>query len=137
MKTCALNGCSNTVKSWRKQFCCTSHAAIFSSSMRYGLEPKPRTSYEAKTNFLIYANIYATEKQRFVNENATPAWADKRKIREIYEKARELTESTGIPHEVDHIVPLTNKSVCGLHVESNLQILPQQENRKKYNTFNV
>ena len=35
------------------------------------------------------------------------------------------------PHEVDHIVPLQGKNVCGLHWEKNLQVIPKTENRKK------
>ncbi len=39
-----------------------------------------------------------------------------------------MTSETGIPHEVDHIIPI---SKGGLHHQDNLQILTQQENRKK------
>jgi len=41
-----------------------------------------------------------------------------------------LTEETGIPHEVYHIIPI---SKGGKHHENNLQILTATENRKKYN----
>ena len=60
---------------------------------------------------------------------------DRIKIGEIYKKAADLTKSTGIKHEVDHIIPLKGENVSGLHVPSNLRIITKIENRKKYNKF--
>lgn len=37
--------------------------------------------------------------------------------------------------EVDHVVPLTNGFVCGMHVPQNLQVLPVSVNRSKGNKF--
>jgi len=68
---------------------------------------------------------------------ATPVWADRELMKEIYAQAREMTEATGIPHEVDHIIPLQGETVCGLHVHNNLQILTQEENRHKANKLEV
>jgi hypothetical protein len=64
---------------------------------------------------------------------ATPAWADLSAIRAIYLEARRITEVTGQPHHVDHVVPLKSPLVCGLHIACNLQILPATANLIKGN----
>lgn len=60
-------------------------------------------------------------------KRATPIWANLQKIKEIYERARSLGMS------VDHIWPLKHSKFCGLHVETNLQIISIEENSKKKN----
>lgn len=67
---------------------------------------------------------------------ATPKWADGEKIASIYQEAKLFVDSNGKVYHVDHIVPLQGKTVCGLHVEHNLQILPGKENCSKQNRFN-
>ena len=68
-------------------------------------------------------------RRRAVAKEATPAWADQMAVAAIYQRASEL----GL--QVDHIVPLSHPLVCGLHVESNLQIISAQENQAKGNRF--
>jgi hypothetical protein len=65
---------------------------------------------------------------------AQPTWANTFFIREIYHLSRLRTELTGIPHDVDHIIPLKSDLVCGLHCEANLAVVPASVNRKKLNT---
>lgn len=72
-------------------------------------------------------------KRRAQKLQATPKWADLKAIDAIYAEAARLTVETGIQHEVDHIVPLQGKTVCGLHVDWNLQILTRAANRSKSN----
>lgn len=65
----------------------------------------------------------------------TPPWADLDAILLVYNKAAKLTRETGIPHHVDHVIPLRGKTVSGLHVAQNLQILRRDENLTKSNKY--
>ena len=74
-----------------------------------------------------------TRRYQASKRNAVPLWADKETMSEFYRKAKELTISSGIRYEVDHIIPLVSNIVCGLHCEDNLQVLPIMDNRAKSN----
>lgn len=79
----------------------------------------------------------ATARRLAEKIRATPAWADIVAIKAIYKEAARLTRETGVKHEVDHIIPLRSRVVCGLHVANNLQILTQTENRRKNNRLSA
>jgi 5-methylcytosine-specific restriction endonuclease McrA len=75
-------------------------------------------------------------KYRASKYKATPPWLTKdhlSQIKSFYKKARSLSEEVGELYQVDHIVPLQGKDVCGLHVPWNLQILTKAENIRKFN----
>lgn len=69
---------------------------------------------------------------------ASPSWLTSEmlaQIRDVYKESRRLTDTTGVVHEVDHIVPLNGETVCGLHVPWNLRVLTKEENMRKFNTL--
>lgn len=79
----------------------------------------------------------ATRRSKKINQ--TPAWLTDSQLDEIvsaYKLARDLSVSTGIPHHVDHIVPLNSPIVSGLHVPWNLQVITAAENCRKNNRLN-
>lgn len=80
---------------------------------------------ENKAEYLARRNKY-----RFSRKMATPLWSQTKQIVEFYENCPK-------GYHVDHIVPLTNDLVCGLHVLENLQYLTATENLIKSNKYNV
>lgn len=72
-------------------------------------------------------------RRRAAKARATPSWADHDVIRAFYVEAARLTEETGVQYEVDHFYPILGKLVCGLHCETNLQIISKSENSSKNN----
>ena len=81
-----------------------------------------------------YDSDYRTQK-RALTRKAIPAWSNAKARRDVYRLAKKLTEETGIPHHVDHIVPLKSKYVCGLHCEDNLRAIPATDNMRKRNCW--
>ena len=86
-----------------------------------------------KKNLPYYASMRSS--YRYKIKQATPKWANRFFIAEIYELAQLRTKITGISWEVDHIIPVKSNLVCGLHVEHNLQVVPADWNRKKRNSW--
>ena len=62
----------------------------------------------------------------------TPKWA---KIGPIHQEIIEIYENCPKGMQVDHIIPIQNKSVSGLHVPWNMQYLTKEENVRKNNKF--
>lgn len=77
--------------------------------------------------------VYHVMMRHAAKLRATPPWADRAAIKAIYAEARRRTKDTGRPHHVDHIIPLRGRTVCGLHVPANLQILEAEPNKRKSN----
>ena len=99
------------------------------------LEEKNRAKSKHKEkNPEYYKALTSVRKRR--HRAATPRWVgpeEKKAIRQLYLEAQRLTKLTGVRYVVDHIYPLINDVVCGLHTLKNLQIMTQDENLRKSN----
>ena len=96
---------------------------ILSRISKYRKENKDKCSY--------WLSIHRAKKSM-----ATPKWLNDEhlsQIKELYLESKRMSLIKGEPYEVDHIVPLKNDMVCGLHVPWNLRIVSRTENRKKNN----
>ena len=78
-------------------------------------------------------NKYHSQRKA-AKRNATPIWTDDEHVKSLYLIAA-ICRSGGVDIHVDHIVPLKSKLVCGLHCETNLQLLPAHVNLSKNNRY--
>lgn len=118
-----------------------------------------RETAKQRASKWYYANLeYALEQRRIIGKkwrdenkdknfaknaryrasklNATPKWLSAEQTQQIealYWLAQLQCELTDTKYHVDHIVPLKGKTVCGLHVPWNLQVIPALDNIRKGN----
>lgn len=111
-----------------------------------------RAAYNAKTGEWRRANpdrVTATRKRSYDNNRAQNITRSRRRVVKYLLAEQGMSEAEraivgGIylfcavfrGFEVDHMIPLTHKNVCGLHNSANLQPLSTTENRSKGNKFN-
>ena len=101
------------------------------------MSPEELAEYKAKMA------VSASERRARILQR-TPAWANKDEISEIYQIAQEVSQLTGVPHDVDHIIPLlgysgqrSNRVVDGLHHQDNLLVVPKVDNLSKGAGFDL
>lgn len=94
-----------------------------------GYKKKWRVENKGAVNFL-------TRKRQLSKLRRTPDWLtedDHWMIEQAYELAALRTKLTGISWHVDHKIPLQGKTVSGLHVPLNLQVILAKDNSVKGN----
>lgn len=71
---------------------------------------------------------YYEEVKESRRRKSRPKWITKKQMIEIYDQCPE-------GYQIDHIIPISNKNVCGLDVPWNIQFLTPEENNFKRNSF--
>jgi 5-methylcytosine-specific restriction endonuclease McrA len=92
-----------------------------------------RTTWKENNPLQVLAD---NKVRRRKHRDATPPWLSRKQkseIRQLYQIAMTMTQTTGEQYVVDHIVPLRSEEVCGLHVPWNLRVVTREENLRKSN----
>lgn len=76
-------------------------------------------------------------KRRALLLKATPPWfyQEEEAVQRLYAECANVSATTGVEHQVDHMVPVQSEIVCGLHCLANLQIITATENQSKGNRW--
>lgn len=115
-KSCEFNNCFNIVNA--KNMCST----------HYKKEYHPNADW--------YKKYWQSEKGKLLSRNNINRRRDKYKFCSLYSKElKNFYKNVPYNMVVDHIIPITNNNVSGLHVPWNLQYLTRVENSKKRNKF--
>jgi len=123
--------CKEANKRYEQSEKCREARKLYRQSEKYK-EVRKRYEQSEKGKALDRAKWTKRKAQKL---NATVAWKNENKIFSIYLRAQRKTKRTGKEYHVDHIIPLQNSNVCGLHCESNLRVVLAKTNNVKNNSF--
>ena len=79
-----------------------------------------------------YFTMYYVKRNSKVQQ-ATPEWVNWDDLTLLAKTRDSISRKTGVEHHLDHYYPIMGKTVCGLNVPWNLQIITADENRRKHN----
>jgi hypothetical protein len=110
---------------------------------RYNRKVKPTKSYSWKKTPELHKEyckkwrddnkdlrrFYSSDRRKGIRQ-ATPIWENISLLKEFYKNCPK-------GYHVDHIIPLNNPTVCGLHTISNLQYLLAIDNLRKGNLYDA
>jgi hypothetical protein len=98
-------------------------------------EQKKNYQKENAEKIALYNKQYQQENRSRCNFNLSKSQLKERMLSDIYdyeiikvyEEAQRISLETGAKHNVRHIIPLNGEKVSGLHVPTNLKIVPLKD----------
>lgn len=124
----------------RKKYYQENKDKILEQFREYYKNKKAEFTKRQAENFIKNRDKYNSRnaKRHARKKQACPAWLDKEEmwlIDEIYSISTLRTKLTGVKYHVDHIIPLSGKTVSGLHLPWNMQVITAVENLVKKNKY--
>lgn len=104
----------------------------------YDAQRYPAEAEARKARALVWARANPAKRRKLTAQarrwikQATPSWLTSEQKAAIHAIYMDAAAREG-DWQVDHMVPIRGKDVCGLHVPWNLRVISGDENRKKGN----
>lgn len=122
----------------RREYRAVNKDVISTKDRQYYADNKKRIAAQRKQYRVENAAAIAAynRARQLAKTQRTPRWLtpdDLWLMAQAYELAALRTRLFGFPWHVDHILPLHGRLVSGLHVPTNLQVIPGAENCRKSN----
>jgi len=132
-----LKGSRERYRKYKKEICYRMSPEYYIKHKKFNV--LKRKHERGRKHYQNNKHYYAvkTAKQRALKLLHTfPHGVECKEILKLYKKRDILNKKHGKnKYSVDHIIPLKNKYVCGLHTINNLRIITTTENLKKGNKF--
>ena len=128
LQTCvvAKRYCNGYKKEYNRNYHLKNKESILKRKQTYHYQNKEKRTEQAR---IWNSNRRARKlKATFGNEELNNLV-----FKEAYTLAKLREKCTNIPYEVDHIIPLKGKVVCGFHTWNNVRVIPKSLNRLKGN----
>lgn len=126
------------INKWHRLHYIENREVVLAKHKKYRKENPENAAKSSKKYYNKHKAEWYNRKatRRALKNNATISYSDKKIIARIYRTASILSVMLKKKFEVDHIIPLNNPLVCGIHHENNLRIITMKRNRRKSNYFN-
>ena len=132
-----LKGSKERYIKYKKQICYRMSSEYYIKNKMFDvLNRKYERGKKHYQNNKHYYSVKTAKQRASKLKQTFPQGVECKEILLLYKKRNALNKRYGKnKYSVDHIIPLKNKYVCGLHNIKNLRILLTKENLKKSNKF--
>ena len=132
-----LKGSKERYRKYKKQICYRMSSEYYIKNKMFDvLNRKYERGKKHYQNNKHYYSVKCAKQRALKLKQTFPQGVECKEILLLYKKRNALNKRYGKnKYSVDHIIPLKNKYVCGLHNIKNLRILLTKENLKKSNKF--
>lgn len=118
----------------RKAYQATHYDRLLERQRERSATPEARAAKAAKRKSQAHLYRGYEQKRRARLKGAVPPWFgefDEFVLAEAAELCVRRAGATGLPWEIDHMIPLLATRASGLHCANNVQVIPQWLNRSK------